>query len=55
MIDPWASTSVDYDKLINQFGIETASLPEALWDWKSGSSYKAGSLPKMKKRFGGCI
>lgn len=25
MIDPWASTSVDYDKLINQFGIEKIS------------------------------
>ena len=25
MIDPWASSSVDYDKLVNQFGIETIS------------------------------
>ena len=25
MIDPWTSTSVDYDKLINQFGIEKIS------------------------------
>ena len=25
MIDPWASTSVDYDKLVNQFGIEKIS------------------------------
>ena len=25
MIDPWASTSVDYDKLVNQFGIQKIS------------------------------
>lgn len=25
MIDPWASSSVDYDKLVNQFGIEKVS------------------------------
>ena len=25
MIDPWASTSVDYDKLVNLFGIEKIS------------------------------
>jgi len=25
LIDPWASSSVDYDKLVNQFGIQKFS------------------------------